>query len=158
MDDFRYISPEMASATNESLASDPTGARISSIEHEVFNLQLSLGLLESEREELVKQRGKIQIKWRDSIKWCLEIDSRNPRFFLKTAAGVYKCIAFKNKVELTPDIKNKISITLSALYKEKVIGRYLYNGMHIYGLKDFFNDTLTDLKEEYKSNLDGLFL
>lgn len=152
------ISPEMEKATSAEMSFDPFVSRIMRIERDVEEYQHKIDFLNLELEDIQEKRPVVSIKWRDSIKWCLEIDSGNWRYFLKTTAGVYKCIAYKNRIELTPDIKNKIAITLSLLYKDKVIGRIMYNGSYLYGLPKFFNDDLTELKEEYKSGLDKLIL
>lgn len=152
------ISEEIRQATNREIAYDENALEINDLELKVSKLETDLRVYEHLLDLARKKRPKISIKWRDSIKWCLTVDSRNPRFFLKSTPGVYKCIAFKHKVEITSDIKNKIAVTLSALYKEKIIGRYEYHETYIYGLKEFFNDDLTDLKEEYKIGLDRLYL
>lgn len=97
------------------------------------------------------------IRWKDSIKWCLEVDKENPFYFIKNTAYVAKCIANKHGVEITRDIKNKISTTLSVMYNQKEIGRIQYNGNTFYGLPEFFEaENLDVLKKEYQAGLDNL--
>jgi len=156
--DQSTISPEIKVATIEAASQDPFLSRITNIERKISDHKLEIVFLEDELRQVKEERPNVSIKWRESIRWCLEVDSENWRYFLKNTSAVYKCIVYKHKVDLTADIKNKIAVTLSALYKEKIIGRIEYNGMHLYGLTKFFNDDLTDLKEEHKSGLDKLLL
>jgi hypothetical protein len=152
------VSDEVRIETKAELLKDDYASRIDSFDTKIATLEAEIDNLKYERDRVKKQRPLVVIKWRDSVKWCLEVDAENFRYFLKSTPGVYLCIGFKHKVEITSDIKNKIAVTLASLFKEKVIGRYDYKGTYLYGLTKFFNDDLTDLKEEYKSRLDRLII
>jgi len=149
------ISPAIQKAAEDIMLND-AGAR------QIDELSKQKEIKISELEEIdyqlnkIKSKRKVDIRWRDSVKWCLEVDSRNPSYFLKNAAGVYNCIAFKHKIDITPDMKNKIATTLSSLFKEKTIGRIMHDGSFHYGISQFFNDELNEIKEEYKINLSNL--
>ena len=150
------ISPAVEEATKKYLETDETAKKIADLSDAIKEKELAIYELENKLSLAKKTRPDVTIKWRDSVKWCLEIDSKNFRYFLKSAAGVYKCIAFKHKVDITPDIRNKIATTLSLMFKEGTIGRILHNNTHYYGLKEFFNDDLTDLKDEFKKDIERL--
>jgi hypothetical protein len=158
MNDPEIISDAIRSASQAELSKDKYANRISSLDFQINALEGQLQFLKIERDQLIKERPPVIIKWRESIRWCLEIDSENYRYFLKSTSGVYQCIAFKHKVDITGDIKNKISVTLAALFKEKTIGRISYEGIYLYGLTKFFTDDLSDLKDEYKAGLNRLII
>jgi len=149
------ISPEIIAATNEELKRDPVAKEISELNDEITKKQAEIINLEA-KLYIVKSNHKVSIRWRESVIWCLTIDSLNYRYFVKNVAGVYKCIAFKHKVDITAEIKTKINATLSSLFKDNIIGRTEYKGAYFYGLKKFFKDGLEELKDEHKSGLDRL--
>lgn len=93
------VSDEVKSEADAELLKDEFASRIDSIDKQIAGLEVELDTLKFERDMVVKQRPPVVIKWRDSIKWCLQVDSQNPRYFLKSTPGVYKCIAYKHKVE-----------------------------------------------------------
>src|ERR1035438_3294019 len=70
------------------------------------------------------------IQWKESIKNCLDysLENENKNYFLRTPAFVATCVAYKYGVELTRDIKNKISTTLSIMFHQSAIGRMQHNG------------------------------
>lgn len=119
--DQSTISPEIKVATIEAASQDPFLSRITNIERKISDHKLEIVFLEDELRQVKEERPNVSIKWRESIRWCLEVDSENWRYFLKNTSAVYKCIVYKHKVDLTADIKNKIAVTLSALYKEKLL-------------------------------------
>lgn len=153
-----FISPEIKEATKKGLQADPLAQEIDQLNNEI-NLKTSeINQLQDKLNRFKMERASLPIKWRSSTLWCLTIDADNFRFFLKSTAGVYKCVAFKNKVDITSDMKNKVAVTLAGLFKEKMIGRISHNGNFYYGLPKFFKDNLTELKDEYKDDLDRLIL
>ena len=95
------------------------------------------------QEEPAKSPG---IRWREEIRDCL--DKHDTPL---TSAGVSECVAIRNDVEVDKHIKLKISTTLSMLFNEKEIGRYIPNGErdYYYGSKRLFikdeNGKLTEL-------------
>jgi hypothetical protein len=104
-----------------------------------------------------KNAANTTIRWKESIRWCLEVDSDNAFFFIKNPAFVAKCIASKHGVEITRDIKNKISTTLSTMFNAGEIGRVQYKGNTYYGLTKFFEgETLESLKTKYVDRLEDL--
>ena len=166
------ISPAIKEATEKGFQSDPIAKKIDEIERAISDKRTELNLVITEKESelnvlkskldfVIRERPPVKIPWRFSVEWCLHIDAHNARYFLKTTAGVYKCVAFKNKVIVTPDIKNKVAVTLASMFKEKKIGRIFHNGTYCYGEKDFFKDSLTELtelKDEHKNKLERLIL
>jgi hypothetical protein len=130
---------------------------VSRLTAQISNLEKELSQHESELNYLKKKNAEtIVIRWKESIKWCLEVDADNPYYFIKKPLFVSKCIAKKHGVEITTDIKNKISTTLSIMFNQGLIGRIQYNGASYYGLPKFFKKNLTELKEEYKDKLEML--
>lgn len=110
--------------------------------------------------ELVKMKQEnaenIVIRWKESINWCITVDSDNPYYFIKTPAFISKCIAAKHGVEITRDIKNKIATNLSQMFNQGLIGRIQHGGASYYGLTKFFKNDLVTLKKEYETFLDRL--
>ena len=149
----KAISPDIIAATEKEIENDPIALQIDQISKEISEKESRIIDLQAQLFVIKSKRPVVKIKWRDSIKWCLEIDAANKIYFLKSGAGVYKCIAFKHKVDITSEIKNKINISLSSLFKEGTIGRIQYNGVFYYGLTKFFNDDLITLKQQYVSDL-----
>lgn len=120
------------------------------IESDIAKCQTDLLLLKKKNAET------IVIRWKESVKWCLETDATNPYYFIKTPLFVAMCIAKKHGVEITRDIKNKISTTLSIMFNQKEIGRTQHNGASYYGLPEFFKKDLMELKDEYQDKIDLL--
>jgi hypothetical protein len=151
------ISPAMQEATKNILLHDPIASEIDLISNEIDTKKSELNHLTAKLNLLQSERPPVKIPWRSSVDWCLTVDADNYRYFLKSSAGVYKCVAFKHKVPISADIKNKVAITLSSLFKEGSIGRISINGIHYYGLLKFFKeDNLTELKDEFKDDLTRL--
>ncbi|RKR83875.1 hypothetical protein BDD43_4090 [Mucilaginibacter gracilis] len=158
MANINQLSNAVIQATEKELEKDPVAKEIAEIIDEIAVKKSEITDLEAKLHVAKGKRPDVQIKWRESIKWCLDIDSENPRYFIKNAAGVYKCIAFKHTIDITAEIKTKITVTLSSLFKDKQIGRVMHNGVYYYGIKEFFKDGLEELKDNYVSNLDKLIL
>ena|ERR1700761_2070261 len=152
------LSEDLELVIDQSQTQDKFAEHIDMLKRRIREHEVSLRELNYELQAVIKARPAVIIKWRESVKWCLDIDSENHRYFLKSTPGVYTCIAYKYKVDPDRNIKNKIAITLASLYKEGIIGRIEYNGVYLYGLTKFFNDDLTDLKEEYKDRLETLVI
>ena len=152
------ISSDIVQATEISLQRDPDAKEINDISIEIDAIESELDSLKAKLYVKQKRRQDIAVKWRNDAIWCLEVDSNNPRYFLKSAAGVYKCIAFKHKIEINPDMKNKVTITLASLFKEKKIGRIKIGSSSYYGLTKFFKDDLGELTNEARINIDKLIL
>jgi hypothetical protein len=152
------ISPEIKEATKIGFEADPVAKEIDAINNEISEKQRELYNLQDKLNRFKTERGDIKIPWRQSALWCLDVDKNNPHYFLKSASGVYKCVAYKNKVDITPDMKNKVAVTLAALYNADKIGRIYHCGNHYYGLLEFFKDGKDELKEEYKQQLVKLIL
>ncbi len=154
-----YISDEVVKATEKDAQKDPASKRVFDLTSLINEKTSELNRLQGELFVAKKELPTPNIKWRDSVKWCLEIDSENPRYFLKSTVGVYNCIAFKHGIDITADIRNKIATTLSQLFMEKIlIGRYMHGNTLYYGMAKFFKENLTDLKDEYIEQLDKLIL
>lgn len=154
----QIISPQLIEATKKILLADPFAKKIDDINEQINDSQLSISKLETELAIVKSKRPPIVIKWRRSIEWCLEVDSQNKKYFLKNSPGVCNCIAFKHKVDLTPDIKNKIATTLSMMFRDQLIGRLLIDGTYYYGLPTFFEKDLKTLKKEYLKDVKQLIL
>jgi hypothetical protein len=157
---MNLISEAVIEATKAELSKYPGGQKFFDIKEGISTKETELAKLKAELLIAKVSLPVIPIKWRESVRWCIEIDSKNPSYFLKSSQSVYNCVAFKHNIEaITPDIKNKIATTLSMLFNEgKEIGRLTLNGIHYYGMKEFFKDNLIELKDEYKKNLDRLIL
>lgn len=93
--------------------------------------------------------ANITIQWKESIKKCLEIESTETGYFLKTPSFISNCVAWTHGVELTRDIKNKIATTLSIMFNQGFIGRIQHNGKTYYGISKYFKSDLTTLKRDY---------
>lgn len=133
-------------------------SQIQDKESMIRELESQLAKSKFELQELKRQNAEVTtIHWKDSIRWCLEVDASNPLYFIKTPAFVAKCIAQKHGVEITRDIKNKISTTLSIMFNAKEIGRIQHQSKTFYGLSKFFEgENLDELKAEYKDKIDKL--
>lgn len=157
MIETNIISPAVIRSLDDDLAKNPRAKLLYDI-----NLEIS-----QKEQEIAELKYKLDfnksfipvgdIKWRDSIRWCLEIDADNSSYFLKNSVAVYKCIAFKHGIDISSDIKNKIATTLSMLFKERdEVGRISYNNTFYYGVSKFFKEGLTELKNEYINDLKKL--
>lgn len=152
------ISPAVMEAAQKEILNDPIIKKINELTEQIKKKKNEIIHLEAELSVIQKTRPEISIKWRESIFWCLNIDAQNPEYFLKSAAGVYKCIAYKHKIEVTSDIKSKIGTSLSMLFQQKKIGRLMLNGISHYGLLEFFDNDLVTLKKKYEKDLKKLIL
>lgn len=114
--------------------------------------------LSKEKYELIRMKEQnaqdVVIRWKESINWCITVDSENPYYFIKTPTYISKCIASKHGVEVTRDIKNKIATNLSQMFKQKLIGRIQHGGASYYGLTKFFKNDRITLKKEYEPLLE----
>jgi len=153
-----YISPEIEAATKKAWEGDPLAKEIEEINRTIETKASEIAELEGKLNRFKTERAALPIKWRHSTLWCLAVDEKNRRYFLKTTPGVYKCVAFKNQIDVTPDMKNKVAVTLANLFKDGKIGRIYHNGTYYYGLRKFFTEDLTQLKDEYLSDLDKLVI
>ena len=140
MSELDYISREIVEATIREVAYNPPVKEV---------IDISMAIAEKETE-LLKLKGQLavakmsmpstNIKWRDSIRWCLDVDAQNKHYFVKNTASVYRCIAFKHGIDVTSDIRNKIATTLSSLYMEKeFVGRITHYNTLYYGVSTLFN-------------------
>lgn len=151
------VSEAIKHATQIVLEKDAAAKQIATIENEIENKRKEITQLEADLYVLRKNRPAVNIKWRDSIMWCLTVDSDDPSYFLKTTAGVYTCVAYKHKVEVDADMKSKVGSTLSLMFRQNLIGRYQHtNGDHYYGLSEYFESDLITLKKKYGKNVDKL--
>lgn len=151
------VSEAIRIATESGIYKDPVVKEISSIESEIEKKKKEITDLEAKLYVIQKNRPEVAIKWRESINWCLTVDSHSPKYFLKTTAGVYNCVAYKHKVEIDAQMKSKVGSTLSLMFRQKLIGRYEHvNGNHYYGLLEFFEKDCTTIKKKYAKDLDQL--
>lgn len=153
------LSNEIVAAGKEAAATDQYIKRIDEITNQINEKKVQQVELENELKLLQVTRPEILIKWRDSILWCLEVDSKNDGYFIKNADSVCKCIAYKHRIEITPGIRNKIASTLSTMFTQKIIGRYFIDSKNAnyYGLKEFFKGReLNLLKDEYMGKIKKL--
>src|SRR5688500_18478117 len=102
------FSPEVQRAADKALQNDPNALRIEQLVQEITDAENKVIDLKGELFKLKEKRPEIIIKYRESVRWCLDVDSKNSKFFLKTAQGVYNCIAFKYKIDLDSKTKSKI--------------------------------------------------
>lgn len=141
----------------ESLIANDILSEIKSKEEQVKELEAILAKTKFELQELKRiNAGNVTIGWKESIKWCLSVDIDNSYFFVKTPAFVAKCIASKHGVEVTRDIKNKISTTLSIMHNQSLIGRVQHNGKSFYGMPELFKKDLVTLRPENIKIVDEL--
>ncbi len=132
-------------------------SEINAKEQEVKELEANLAKTKFELQELKRiNAANVTIGWKESIKWCLNVDAENPFYFVKTPAFVAKCIASKHGVEITRDIKNKISTTLSIMFNQGLIGKINHNGKSFYGIAELFKKDLITLKPDYAKVVDEL--
>jgi hypothetical protein len=90
------------------------------------------------------------IKWRDEIRACLGIDD-DTEDELYTATDIARCVAIRHGLDVTSDMKNKISTTLSIMHRSGDIGRIQQeSGKSYYGVVRLFDETLKNLKPEYQ--------
>jgi hypothetical protein len=152
------FSPEVKKAADQALQNDPNALRIAELTQEIEITENKVIDLKGELYKLKEKRPEVIIKYRESIRWCLDVDARNSKFFLKTAQGVYNCIAFKHKIDIDSKTKSKISTTLSMMHKEGLIGRLYHEGKnaHYYGLASFFEKDLVTLKKKYEKDFEEL--
>lgn len=142
---------------NEALTTNDILSEINAKEKQVKELETTLAKTKFELQELKRiNAGNVTIGWKESIKWCLTVDINNGYFFVKTPAFVAKCIASKHGVEITRDIKNKISTTLSIMHNQGLIGRLQHNGKSFYGMPELFKKDLVTLKPENAKIVDEL--
>jgi hypothetical protein len=159
MPNVNYISPAVVHAAKKEIEKDPAAQTIDKMQKDLVSKEYDVLKLKHDLNFAKAQRGDVKIKWRESIDWCLTIDSNNPKYFLKNSAGVSLCIGFKHTIDIDTNIKNKIATTLSGLFKEGTIGRITIGSTHYYGLLKFFKkNDLTELKDEYKADLVKLLL
>jgi hypothetical protein len=133
-------------------------------ENLIFNKQAMINTLQQQLENdkvelqhLQKQVAQnTTFQWKHSITWCLDVDSKNPSYFLKTPAFVSKCVTYKYGVQNTRDIKNKIATTLSLMFNQKQLGRIQHKGKTYYGKPHFFKNDMVTLKPEYRNWIEDL--
>lgn len=152
------FSTEVLKAADEALKNDPVALRIVELTQEITEAENKVIDLKGELFKIKEKRPEVVIKYRESIRWCLDVDARNSKFFLKTAQGVYKCIEFLYKTELDSKTKSKVSTTLSMMHKEGLIGRLYHEvkNAHYYGLESFFEKDLVTLKKKYEKDFEQL--
>lgn len=129
--------------------------QIRKLESRIENLQKSLVKYQYELEKAevdVKHlrslnTAQTNIKWREAIIHCLEVDEGSKLFTLKSAMSVSNCIVKKYAISIDRDTKNKIASTLSFLFTNGKIGRT--KEASYYGLLKFFEDDRTTLKPKY---------
>lgn len=151
------VSSETIAEAKRVLEDDQEAREIDSVENKLKALKLETARLEATSHHLKTERTNLYKKFRMPVINCVKIDANNNHYFLKNAVGVYNCVAFIAKIELTTEIRQKITITLSSLFKEKKIGRTLYKEVFYYGVTDFFEQDekglYTILKQERKKML-----
>lgn len=124
---------------------------------QVQELEEKLNSTIFELQELQRiNAANITIHWKESIKNCLEAESHQTSYFLKTPAFVSNCVAWDHGVPLTRDIKNKIATTLSIMFNQGLIGRIQHNGKTYYGILKYFKSDLITLKREYADWVEDL--
>lgn len=113
--------------------------RVHEIELESFNRIL---------EYLQKPDISKNLKWREEIRHCLK-----NRKELLSSAEISNCVCIRHDTEPNRNIKLKVGTTLSMMFNEGEIGRYIPDGLkdYRYGLGEFFNKDnegkLTELKK-----------
>jgi hypothetical protein len=151
---------ELKIYVDEYLQSDPEAKLIADISEEVKAKSDELIELKAKLQVLEQKRPEISIPYRESIMWCLNVDSTNPYYFLKSKEGLVKCVQYKHKAKLTHKQNNAFGSVLSMLFKEGKIGRITHFDMFFYGLPNMFEKDefglLTILKEEYKIHVHQL--
>jgi hypothetical protein len=116
----------------------------------IYDLNEKLSAAKYELEELQKiNAANITIQWKESIKKCLLSDNDEKYCFLQTPAYVSNCVAWTHGVNLTRDIKNKVSTTLSIMFNQSLLGKIQHNGKTYYGNPKYFKSDLITLKEKY---------
>jgi hypothetical protein len=151
------VSNKVKESVDQYLQSHPEVRRIAEIEEQIHNKKMELIDLEVELTSLQKKRPEIQIEYRRSIMWCLEIDADNPHYFLKSKEGLVKCVEYKHKIKLTAKQNNSFGGILSGMFKDRLIGRITHFNMFFYGLTSLFEKddegNFTILKKKYEKNL-----
>ena len=123
MYDKSLIPPSILNAQDEH-PDDEQLLTIRDIEGKLEEAERETRYLKADLDSLKEKRRKeIKIPWKDSAEWCLAVDANNFSYFLKSSMGVANCVAYKYKVEVDAEIKNKIASALSFLYLKKTIGR-----------------------------------
>lgn len=129
--------------------------RIKAQETKINGLQATIEAAKFELQEMKRINAiGLNIQWQDSVKWCMELNTDVPAYFIKTPAFFSECIAIKHGVEITRDMKNKISTTLSVMFNKGLAGRIEKGTQTYYGSPTFFKKDkegrLTELKSMYK--------
>lgn len=154
------ISEEIIEEGRKVLANDTQVQHIVEIDEQIKAKKMELAQLEGVSISLKNDRINHFKKLRGPVLKCAEIDANNPHYFLKNAQGIYNCVGFVAKIELTTHIRQKITITLSSLFKEKKIGRTIHKDMFYYGHIKFFEvdnkGCYSILKHEFMDKLDAL--
>ncbi|WP_028787528.1 hypothetical protein [Terrimonas ferruginea] len=156
------ISPEMQKQVSDHLKNDPVAKEIADKELLLHQKKNELIELEGELSILKKKRPEIDLRYRESINWCLTIDSENPYYFLKSKEGLVRCVEYKHKYKLTQGQNSAFGAVLSTLFKENKVGRITPEHMDVffYGLPEMFdedkNGQLTILKKKYQKNVHKL--
>jgi len=121
--------------------------KVNGYQKSISDYQFELDKTEAELKHLRSlNTAQTNIKWREAIIHCLEVDADTKSFALKSAMSVSNCIVKKYAISVDRDTKNKIATTLSFLFNNGKIGRTLDS---YYGLLIFFEDDRTTLKSEY---------
>lgn len=151
---------ELINHVERYLNDDPQAKEIATLQTSIKQKRREVIEMESTLTVLEKTRPKISIPYRDSIMWCLQVDSTNPYYFLKSKQGLVKCVEYKHKAKLTTGQKNALGSVLSMMYNERKIGRISHFDMYFYGLPEMFEkdgeNPLTELKEDYKQYVNQL--
>lgn len=107
-----------------------------------------------------KESDGANIKWRESIIWCLKVDLNKPRFYVKTPVYISACISKKHQIEINKDVKNKIATTLSTMFNRRLIGKMEKDGKSYYGILEIFEKdsegNYTILKSKYSAWAENL--
>jgi hypothetical protein len=154
------VSDEIKKSVQKFLQSDPNAKRIAEIEEQIGNKRSEMVKLQADLFILQNNRLDINLEYRKSIMWCLEIDAHNKLYFLKNKESLVKCSEYKHKIKLTPKQNSSYGATLSIMFKEKLVGRVIHSGVYYYGLPKFFDKNedglFTELKDDYVKRLPHL--
>lgn len=160
MDLELQVSDKVKQSVNQYLQTHPEAKLIADIEDQIYYKKMEIIDLEARLTVLQRKRPEINLEYRKSIIWCLEIDVDSPRYFLKSKEGLVRCVEYKHKIKITAKQNNTFGGILSGMFKDGLVGRITHFDMYFYGLPQLFekNDEghYTLLKKKYEKNLPAL--
>ena len=151
------VSDEIKQSVDAFLQAHPDAKQIAEVEKQILERKMEVIDLEASLTVLQRKRPEINIPYRSSILWCLDVDKNNPHYFLKSKEGLVKCVEYKYRIKLNAKQNNSFGGTLTIMFQNNLVGRIKYLDMYFYGLIDFFNKDknghFTILKKNHEKSL-----